>query len=91
MLTGTGKPEGIEALLRCMGPGVIAVDEITAQEDCQALIQTGWCGVQILATAHAASKEDLYHRPVYRPLLQGKLFDMIITMNRDKSWKCERL
>lgn len=91
ILAGAGKPEGIEALLRCMGPGVIAVDEITAQEDCQALIHAGWCGVRLLATAHASCKEDLLSRPVYRPLLRKKLFDMLITLLPDKSWKCERL
>ena len=91
VLTGAGKPEGIQALLRCMGPEVIAVDEITAQQDCHALIEAGWCGVQLLATAHASCKEDLFNRPVYRPLIRTGLFGLLITLQPDKSWKCEKI
>lgn len=91
ILCGAGKPQGIEALLRCMGPGVIAVDEVTAQEDCDALIHAGWCGVHLLASAHASCKEDLLSRPVYRPLIKTRLFDTLIILHGDKSWKCERM
>lgn len=91
ILSGAGKAEGIDALLRCMGPSVIAVDEITAKEDCDALIHAGWCGVKLLATAHAACKEDLLNRPVYRPLINTKLFDVLVILQSDKSWKCEAL
>lgn len=91
ILCGAGKPQGIEALLRCMGPGIIAVDEVTAHEDCRALIHAGWCGVRLLATAHASCKEDLLSRPVYRPFLEMRLFDTLIILHGDKSWKCERM
>lgn len=91
ILTGCGKAQGIEAILRTMSPGTIAVDEITAEEDCQALIQAGWCGVSLLATAHAASREDLYHRPVYKPLATSGLFDTLVILQSDKSWKAERM
>ena len=74
-----------------MGPDTIAVDEITAKEDCDALIQAGWCGVQLLATAHAANREDLFHRPVYKPLLQSGLFDTLVVMRPDKSFDTERI
>lgn len=91
ILSGAGKIQGIEMLLRCMSPSVIAVDEVTAQEDCRALIHAGWCGVRLFASAHAACKEDLYNRPVYRPLLETCLFDTLIILCDDKSWKCERM
>lgn len=91
ILSGAGKIQGIEMLLRCMSPSVIAVDEVTAQEDCRALIHAGWCGVRLFASAHAACKEDLYNRPVYRPLLETRLFDTLIILRDDKSWKCERM
>ena len=82
-----GKAEGIEMLLRTMGPTCIGVDEITSEEDTQAMIRAGWCGVRLIATAHAASMEDLYTRTVYKPLTQMKLFDRILVLNRDKTWK----
>ena len=91
VLSGCSKAHGIEAVLRNMGPDTIAVDEITAQEDCSALVHAGWCGVKLIATAHAGSREDLYSRPVYRPIIEGKLFDTLIIMRPDKSWSAERM
>ena len=85
------KSFGIETLLRNMGPKYIAVDEITAENDCQALIHAGWCGVKLLATAHASSIEDLKMRQVYRPLLNTGLFTNILIMQPDQSWKAERI
>ncbi len=91
VLTGCSKSEGITALLRNMGPHIIAVDEVTAEADCQALVHAGWCGVRLLATAHAKDKTDLYTRPVYKPLLKSGLFQELITLHQDKSWTMERM
>ncbi len=91
VLSGCMKPQGIEAVLRNMGPDTIAVDEITAPEDCEALVQAGWCGVRLIATAHAGSAADLYNRPVYRPIINSNLFDTLLIMHSDKSWRKERM
>lgn len=91
VLTGCSKREGIGMLLRTMGPSCIAVDEITASDDCDALYRAGWCGVRLLATAHASSLEELYLRPLYRPLLDKHLFDHVLVMQRDKTWTLERM
>ena len=77
--------------IRCLGARIIAIDEVTAAEDCTALIEAGWCGVDILATAHASGIEDMYKRPVYKPLLESKLFQGFVVMNDDKSWHLERM
>lgn len=91
VMTGCSKKDGIMCFIRTMGPECIAVDEITKQEDCEALIHAGWCGVKILATAHAGSRIDLLSRPVYAPLVATNLFSTLIVMQADKSWKVERL
>lgn len=91
VLTGCSKIQGIEMLLRVMGPAVIAVDEITSEEDGTALIKAGWCGVSLLATAHASSLADLRRRPVYAPLVQSGIFETVIVLRPDKSWKAERM
>lgn len=91
VLFGCKKQEGITSVLRNMSPVIIAVDEITAQEDCQALLHAGWCGVKLMATAHAHDREDLSKRSVYRPLLENKLFDQLIILQPDKSWRLERM
>lgn len=91
ILTGCPKPQGIEMLLRTMGPCCIAVDEITANADCDALMQAGWCGVTILATAHAANRQDFLTRPIYHSLAKSGLFDTLLIMKPDKSWRLERM
>lgn len=91
VLTGCSKAQGVQMALRTMGPKCIAVDEITASEDCQALLSAAWCGVQLLATAHAADCRDLKCRGIYRPLATSGLFTQVIVLNRDKSWHMERM
>lgn len=91
ILSGCAKEQGIDALLRTMGPATIAVDEITSEKDCEALIKAGWCGVALLATAHASCKEDLYARAVYKPLVKSRIFDTLVILRPDKSWKAERM
>ena len=91
ILTGCGKEQGISMALRTMGPACIAVDEITAAEDTQALLSAAWCGVDLFATAHAGSKDELISRPIYQPILACKLFQTLVTLNSDKSWTQERL
>ena len=67
------------------------MDEVTDPNDCQALIYAGWCGVSILATAHASDMQELMTRPVYKPLIQSGLFEHIVVMREDKSWSLERI
>lgn len=91
ILTNCGKSHGIDVLLRTMNPDTIAVDEITAEEDCGALLQAGWCGVKVMATAHAAGIHDLHNRKVYRPIWESGLFDSAVVMGIDKSFRIERM
>ncbi|MBQ8358514.1 MAG: Flp pilus assembly complex ATPase component TadA [Oscillospiraceae bacterium] len=91
ILSGCRKAEGIEAVLRSMNPEWIAVDEITCKSDCDALLQAGWCGVSLMATAHAGSLNDLKTRPVYKPLIDYKLFSTVLILRKDKSWTMERM
>ena len=91
VMSGCSKADGIEMLIRTMNPRWIAVDEITAQEDCEAMIHAGWCGVSILATAHAENLQDYLKRPVYKQLNRHGVFRNIIVMQPDKSWILERV
>ncbi len=91
VISGCDKAMGIEAALRNTGPSIIAVDEITAADDCTALLRAGWCGVDLIATAHAGSRKDLFTRPVYRPIVESNLFDHLLIMHPDKSWHIERM
>ena len=91
ILSGCSKVQGIQMVLRTMGPKIIAVDEITAKEDCEALYEAAWCGVNVIATAHAFDLKDLCCRNVYKPLKECGLFENTVTMHADKSWHLERM
>ena len=91
VLSSCPKNIGIETVLRTMSPQWIAVDEITAQSDCDALLHAGWCGVNLLATAHAGTLDDLKTRPVYRSIIDYRLFSSVVILEKDKSWRIERM
>lgn len=91
VLSGCNKVDGIDMALRCMGPDIIAVDEITSLRDCEGMLRAGWCGVRLIATAHAGSVKELYRRAVYQPILDNGLFDRIVVLLPDKSWYVEEV
>lgn len=91
VMTGRAKAEGIDCVIRAMGPKWIAVDEITRPADCDALVQALWCGVKVVATAHAAGVRDLFSRPVYRPIVDSGVFSTAVVMHTDKSYHLERI
>ena len=86
VLSGVPKGRGMDMVLRSMSPRVIALDEITCAEDCEALIRAAWCGVELVATAHAGSVRDLKERQVYRPLVQTQLFTTVAVLDSSQCW-----
>lgn len=90
VLTGCPKAQGVLTLLRTMSPEYLAVDEITHPQDSQALLCAAHCGVQLLATAHAASGKELARRPAYRALVEGRCFDWFVILHKDKTYHLER-
>ena len=82
VMDGCPKADGLMMLLRGMNPQVLAADEITAPQDCAALLLAANCGVHLLCTAHAADLEDLKTRPLYRPLLENHCFQKLVVLTR---------
>lgn len=91
ILSGTPKAAGIEMLLRAMNPQWIALDEITATDDVEAIAQASYCGVRFLATAHASSVAELRTRPVYRRLYELGVFQNLILITQDRTLRLERV
>ena len=91
VMQGCPKTVGIEMAIRTMGPEWIAVDEITGEGDCDALIRTANCGVRLLATAHSASLQEFSQRQVYRPLVTAGIFRSVLILRPDKTWRWERM
>ena len=67
----------------------IAVDEITAPADLEAMQNCSYCGVKLLATAHASGSEELMKRPLYKRLMEMRLFTRLLVLTGDKRWHTE--
>lgn len=82
VLSGCPKALGIPMALRAMNPQIIAVDEITVEEDLRAIAYAAGCGVGLLATIHAANVEELQSKPLYQKLLAGRVFRQAVLIGR---------
>lgn len=91
ILVNVRKDRGIMMLLRTMNPQWIAVDEITAERDIQAMEQASYCGIRMIATAHAGNISDLRRRPLYRRLMETGLFSQAAVILPDRSYRVEEL
>ena len=78
VLDGCPKAVGIPMVLRAMNPQIIAVDEITVREDLRAMAMAAGCGVGLLATIHAADVTELSQKPLYRQLMEERVFRLAV-------------
>ena len=88
---GFPRAEGAVMALRVMAPDGLVCDEISTAEDAAALMQVYGCGVQILATAHAANEQDLYRRTALRTLLEAGVFDYLVLLRQGSVQKIQRV
>lgn len=78
------KVQGLNMLIRSMSPSVVAVDELGGPEDVTALNDAVRCGVKILATAHAATLEEVQRRAFLKELFQPPVFERVVILSREK-------
>jgi stage III sporulation protein AA len=90
-MDGCAKAEGLSVLIRGMNPQAAAVDEITDPADAHAVIEAAGCGVALIATAHGDGAEDLRRRPVYRALLENRVFRRLVVLERREGRRTARV
>ncbi len=81
VLDACPKAIGIPILLRAANPQIIAVDEITEAADLQAMIAAANCGVQMLATIHAANRQELERKPLFAEVVSAGVFTRLVTIS----------
>ncbi len=82
VITGGRRADGLLMLLRAMAPQVLAVDEITAPQDAEALRLCAHCGATLLATAHADCVAAFRER--YGPMALDGLFDRVVVIAAER-------
>ena len=85
VLSGCAKDRAVMMLLRTMNPEIIAMDEITAEEDARALERAASCGVTLFATVHGYDLDGLLKKPLYRGMIEKGLFERLVIISREAS------
>ena len=80
VVCGLPKAEAAMMLLRAMNPQILAMDEISAARDAEALRRVSGCGVGLLASVHGADSEELRRLGNGRELLDQGFFTWILSV-----------
>ena len=75
---------GIELATKSMTPKLIICDEISSKEDSIAINNAVNCGVNLIATTHARSFEELKNKEILQSIFKGSVFDYALKVERDK-------
>ena len=81
ILRGYKRREGVEIATRTLSPDLIMIDEIGA-DDADSLMDVVRCGIPLIATAHAATLEEIMLRPSLRGLISCGVFDVFVGISR---------
>ncbi|WP_059103294.1 stage III sporulation protein AA [Shouchella shacheensis] len=82
VLDGCPKAEGMMMMIRSMSPEVLVVDEIGRAEDTRAIIEALHAGVNVIATAHGHSFEEVAQRPALKELFAAGAFGRVVELGR---------
>ena len=75
VFSGYKRSEGMRIALRVMSPEILAVDEIGADGESAAMLESLFSGVRFIATAHAHSYEEMQKRKSLAPFFELGAFD----------------
>lgn len=83
LFRGYKRSDGMNIALRTMAPDIIAVDEIGGRGEAEEMLDSLNSGVRIVATAHAASLEELKKRRSIEPFIEYGVFDKFFGIYND--------
>ncbi len=83
VLDGCPKADGMLMLVRSMSPQVIAVDEIGAPEDVQAIKYAMHCGCKMIATVHGETLEEIQRKPLFEQLVNERCFERYVVLQNE--------
>lgn len=81
ILDNCPKSQGIIMAIRSMAPHLIVCDEIGTYADIESIVIALNSGVNVITTIHGFNEKDLYERPVFKELLDNKVFNRAIILS----------
>ncbi|MGN1030973.1 MAG: stage III sporulation protein AA, partial [Butyricicoccaceae bacterium] len=84
VLDSCPKAQAAMMLVKTMSPKAVVLDEITSEQDAQAIHYACHCGTAVLASAHALDFSDFSERPLYRKILDMKVFTCIAEIGHER-------
>lgn len=82
IMSGYPRNIGIEIAVRTLGAQLIICDEIGSMTDAHATLGAANCGVPLIASAHAASVDELLERPAIALLHRAHVFGKYVGLSR---------
>jgi len=91
VLSNVQKDIGMKMVIRSMAPKVIVADEIGNEKDIEAINYALCSGVKGVFTAHANELEDLLLNNTMQILIDKKILERIIILDRNKKGEIEKV
>lgn len=85
VLTGYPKAVAVQTALKTMSPEIIVCDEISSDDEIEAITQGANSGVVFIATVHAANFDDLIKRRQIEKLLDIGCFENVVLLDGAKN------
>lgn len=82
------RQDGITSAIKAMSPEIIVCDEIGSDFDLQAINTCVGAGVELIATAHGGTLEEILKRDIIKKILMTGAFDNIVIL-KGKSEPCK--
>ena len=80
---GISKADGALRMLKCLSPEIIALDEITADEDVGAIEKILKCGVGVLATLHGDGIDAVTSKNGLKNLRELDAFEIAVILRKE--------